>query len=185
MCTFLLMLPISVCAVTMESVKGESNYVKISPEQLLSHEGITIELSENNPVRVEFSDGRIETFTYTLEDVGRKATKASGITKTASVERCFLGGSMTLWGDATWENRSLSFDDDVFLDYWGLSTTIEQEETWVTKRTGDNSEMAKGRTRGVSVVTEPITGTEYHRSFDFEIWLDPVDSSTAYLHINK
>lgn len=99
--------------------------------------------------------------------------------------RTIKTADLELSGNATWEGRGVSFDDDVFLDYWGLNTVVDEDRTWVTQRTGTNNNYAKARTRGTCTTTEPVAGVEYHKTFDFEMWLDPVDSSKPILHINR
>ncbi|MDD3570548.1 MAG: hypothetical protein PHY44_05550 [Lachnospiraceae bacterium] len=193
-CALVLALPISASAATIETVNGNSSYAKITQSQLLSQNGVTIKMNEDKPVQVEFLDGSVEEFTYTLEDIsntkgtqssGIMSTRSSGIRKRATVTRGIKTASLELWGDATWSNRSVSFDDDVYLDYWGASTSVDEDQTWVTKRTGSNNNYAKARTRGVCTTTEPATGVQYNQSFDFEIWLDPANSTNMFLHINK
>ena len=188
-CTLALAFPVSASAAnitTPTTVNSNSNYEKLSDKQLLSETGVTILLQQNEPLQVEYPDGHIETFTYRVEDTSNaNVTKASGVTKRASVERGIMSASLELWGYATWEGRTVSFDDDVYLDYWGLSTSVEEDDTWVVKRSATNSGYAEARTRGTCTTIEPITGVEYYTSFDFEMWLDPINSSQTYIHINK
>lgn len=186
-CSLVLAFPVSASAATMKAVNQDfnivSNYVKLSQSQLSNEEGITIQLNENEPVQVQYPDGSVETLTYQIENVVNP--KSRKISQIARATRGIRTASLELWGYATWEDRSVSFDDEVYLDYWGVGTSVEEDNTWISQRTGTNNTYAKARTRGDCTTTEPATGVEYSSSFDFELWLDPADSSRAFMHINK
>lgn len=96
-CVLSFAFPVSASAAEIESVNGESTYVKRSSAQVSDEEGITIALEENEPVSVEFPDGRIETFTYKVEDVDKNGTagiQSTSVTKRASVTRDTLTASL-------------------------------------------------------------------------------------------
>ncbi len=100
-----------------------------------------------------------------------------------SVDRGYGTANLELYGYATYSNRSVSFDGDVYLDFWGLNTSVDENETKVIKRTGSGNNYAKAGTNGTVTTTEPATGVFFTRKFNFEMWLDPANSEKAMIHV--
>ncbi|NCC15453.1 MAG: hypothetical protein EOM28_03775 [Clostridia bacterium] len=57
---------------------------------------------------------------------GTIGVRAAATTKKVYGTRGIKIVSSELWGYATWNNRSVSFDDDVFLDYWGTNISVDK-----------------------------------------------------------
>lgn len=182
----MMIFPFSVNAATFE-VANEANYdyIKLDDSALKNGHDLLIELRENQPVTVEFPDGRIEEFVYTTETVGNANTLASdSVIKNVTAKRTVKTADLVLYGKAEWANRSVSYIDDVYLANTSINTALSEHVEKITQRTASGNEYAKARTVGQVVTTEPASGVEFHTHFDFEMWLDPANSSRTFLKIN-
>lgn len=75
---------------------------------------------------MEFSVSDVETFTYELYDITDiNHLKKKGQYESSFITRGIRTENLELWGYATWEKRSVTFDDNVYLDYWGTNSSIK------------------------------------------------------------
>lgn len=156
-------------------------------------DGVTFKLTNKQPVQVEFPDGHMETFEYLAEDISSEmAARATSTSNRVSVSRKVdsiltgLAGTVqfTLWADATWANRAVTITDKG-LKYSSTFADVTPESTSITVKSASGSNYAKVRTIGSIQFYYPLElGNYYEKTYDFELWLDPANSSTGYLHIN-
>lgn len=173
-------LPTTASAAVVKSnpIQPQNNYVKISEEQIIDNE-VVIALEANKPVQVELPDGRVDTFTYYVDNCSRSGEQKVGVIRSLRLSH------LELWCKAKWENRKVSVVGDAKLDFTGVNSEITEEDTYVEVRTSSSQNPnAIIRTEGVLGTNIVKDYYEYVDSFDFEMWLDPADSTQGFIHIN-
>lgn len=172
-------LPTTASAATLKSnpIQPQNNYVKISEEQIVNNE-VVIVVEANEPVQVELPDGRVDTFTYYIDN-SRAGERKVGVIRSIRLSH------LELWCKAKWEDRKVSVVGDAKLGFTGTNSEITEEDTYVEVRTSSSQNP------NAIIRTEGVLGTniikdyyEFVDSFDFEMWLDPADSSKGFIHIN-
>ena len=175
----LIAVPTTASAATLEStpIQPQNNYVKISEDQITDNE-IVIAVKANEPIQVELPDGRVDTFTYYVDN-SRAGEQKVGVIRTLRLSH------LELWCKAKWQNRNVTVVGDAKLGFTGTNSEITEDDTYVEVRTSSSQNpYAIIRTEGVLGTNIIKDYYEFVDSFDFEMWLDPADSTQGFLHIN-
>lgn len=140
-----------------------------------------IELRAGEPVTVVHPDGGYDVYTYNLVQT-RAADERVSVTR--SINKGAWSAEMELWADGRWSDRTVRITK-IGKNFTGSCVRYENAEETITRATGTGNVKATARATGDIVWYLVSTGSPAGTvSYDFEIQLDPADSSRAYLKVN-
>lgn len=163
----------------------EDSYNVISTNQIDIAElddNSLIKLNTNMPVTITAPNGEKAEYALSIDNTARSGEK------TLSVKGNYQHGVysvyVTLWAKATWGNRTVTITDQGF-SYTGTCAEVQNAKSWITNKKGSSNTYAKARTTGDVVwywIYQGVPGGS--ANWDFELWLDPANSNSAFLKYN-
>ena len=175
----------SVLALNDTVVPNENDYDIISSDKVNLSEldkNSLIKLDKDTPITLIMPDGTKAEYELLVDDTTRSGSK--NLSVKGNYKYGLYSVYVTLWAKATWSNRTVTINDQG-ISYTGTCATVQNSKSWITNQKGASNTYAKVRTTGEIVWYWILQGVPGGSSnWDFELWLDPANSDSAFLRYN-